>query len=69
MRSGLIFFAGYREVAKSAALVLAMPCGLNTIIFPKLVGEDCEIGASLACVSTILSCISIPLVLAVFGVR
>ena len=65
---GLIYFAGYGEVAKSAALVLAMPCGLNTIIFPKLVGEDCEIGASLACVSTILSCISIPLVLTVFGV-
>ena len=65
---GLISLTGYVEIAMSAALVLAMPCGLNTIIFPKLVGEDCEIGASLACVSTILSCISIPLVLTVFGI-
>lgn len=51
------------DVVRSAILLLAMPCGLNTIILPKLVGEDCRLGAKLAFVSNILSMATIPLML------
>ena len=44
----------------------AMPCGLNTIVFPKLIGENCEIGAGLALVSNVLAIFTIPLCVAVF---
>lgn len=52
-----------------AIMMLAMPCGMNTIIFPKLMGEDCKAGASMAFVSTILCCLTIPLCLLLFGVQ
>ena len=56
----LKLFGGKEEML--VALVLyAMPCGLNTIVFPKLVGEDCKIGAGLACISNVLACVTIPL--------
>ncbi len=53
------------EILTAAVLLCCMPCGLNTIVFPKLVDENCSIGASLACISTILSCVTIPLCLTV----
>jgi len=49
-------------------VLLAMPCGLNTIVFPKIVGEKCDIGAGLAFVSNIAACITIPLVFALFEI-
>lgn len=56
------------ETTQSAVLLYAMPCGLNTIVFPKLVDENCEIGAGIAFATNILACISIPLVFAVFDI-
>lgn len=38
-----------------------MPCGMNVIIFPKLIGQDCQKGAGLVLLSTVLSIITIPL--------
>ena len=55
-------------LTQCAVLLFAMPCGLNTIVFPKMVGEDCGIGASLACISNILACVTIPAVCAVFQI-
>ena len=52
-----------REMVQTAVLFYALPCGLNTVIFPKLVDENCEIGAGLALVSTVLSCITLPILL------
>lgn len=52
-----------------AIMMLAMPCGMNTIIFPKLMGEDCKTGASLAFFTTALSCLTIPLCLLLFGIQ
>ena len=49
-------------------LFLALPCGLNTVVFPRLVGENCEPGAGIALVSTTLSCITLPLILSLFGI-
>ena len=47
--------------------LFAMPCGLNTIVFPRLVGEKCEIGAGLAFISSILSLITLPLLVQIFA--
>lgn len=58
---------GLTEAILPTLMVLAMPCGLNTVVFPKLMGEDCKTGAALAFVSSILCCGTIPLVLLLFG--
>ena len=57
-----------RIIVQTAVVLYAMPCGLNTIVFPRLVGEDCSIGAGLAFVSNILACLTIPLVLRLFNI-
>ena len=64
----VIRLVGVEEALLPALCILAMPCGLNTIVFPKLVGEDCKTGAALAFVTSILCCFTIPLCLKVFGV-
>ena len=51
-----------------AVLLFALPCGMNTVIFPKLVGEDCKSGAGIALVSALLSAISMPLIFWIFGI-
>jgi predicted permease len=61
-----LFFS--QEIVKIAVLAYVMPCGLNTIVFPKLIGEDCRSGAGLALLSTVLACLTIPLVMWIFGV-
>lgn len=48
-------------------LVMAMPTSANAILFPKIIGEDCHTGASLALISTILCCATIPLIFYIFG--
>ena len=42
--------------------------GMNTIVFPKLVGEDCKPGAALAFITTILCIVTIPICLFVLGI-
>ena len=54
------------SVLPSAVMMACMPCGLNTIVFPKLVGEDCRIGARLALLTHLFSCVTIPIWLSVF---
>ena len=56
------------SIVQPAVIFLSMPCGLNTVAFPDLVGEDCRVGAGLALVSSLLSCITIPIVLSLFGI-
>lgn len=58
---------GLENVITPALIVYSMPCGLNTVVFPKLVDEDCETGAALALISTALSMVTIPLMLSVFS--
>lgn len=38
-----------------------MPCGLNVIILPKLIGQDCKNGAGLVLLSTVFAIITVPL--------
>ena len=54
------------SVLPAAVMMACMPCGLNTIVFPKLVGEDCKIGARLALLTHLFSCLTIPVWLSVF---
>lgn len=42
-------------------VLYACPCGLNTIVYPRLIGEDCRLGASLAMISTVASLATLPL--------
>lgn len=46
-----------------AVALYAMPCGMNTIVYPKLVEKDCRLGAATVLVSTVLSMLTIPLCL------
>ena len=43
-----------------ALIITCMPCGLNPIVFPKLVGKDCKIGARLALITHVFSLITLP---------
>jgi len=65
---GLVTSPFNRTAMEVAVLIYAMPCGLNTIVFPRLVDEDCRIGAGLALLSNILACLSIPIVLTLFSI-
>jgi predicted permease len=40
-------------------IMAAMPCGLNSVVFPKLIGEDCKPGARLAFVTHIFSILTL----------
>jgi predicted permease len=44
-----------------AVIAACMPCGLNTVVFPRLVGEDCRQGARMVLYSHALSIATIPL--------
>ena len=48
-----------------AVLMASMPTGLNTIVFPKLVGQDCKTGARLAFLTHLFSCLTIPVWLSI----
>ncbi len=43
-----------------ALIITCMPCGLNTIVFPKLIGEDCRTGAGLALISHLFALATLP---------
>jgi predicted permease len=60
-----LFFAP--AVVQAAVLFYALPCGINTVVFPKMVDENCEVGISLALTSAALSCITMPLILQLFS--
>ena len=47
-------------VYPSAVLMACMPCGLNTVVFPRMLGKDCSLGAKLILLSSLLACVSIP---------
>lgn len=53
------------DIVSTAVLFYAMPCGLNTIVFAKAVGEDYTVGAEFALISNIFSIITIPLIISI----
>ena len=48
-------------VYPSAVIMAAMPCGLNPVVYPKLIGQDCSLGAKLIPLTSILSMATIPM--------
>lgn len=52
---------GFTDVLLPALFVTAMPTGLNTIVFAQSTNKPPEIGARLAFLSHLISCITIPL--------
>ncbi len=66
---GVVWICGIRgDILMYTVLFLALPCGMNTVTLPRLFDENCEIGASMALLSNVLVCITLPLVLAFFGI-
>ena len=55
-----------REIVLAVVMQYAMPCGLNTIVFPKLIGENVELGAGMALISNVAAILTIPLCVQVF---
>ena len=51
-----------RTIFLCALCSLAMPLGLNTIVFPSAYGKDTTVAAGMALISHMLSCITIPLI-------
>ncbi len=49
-----------RAVYPAAVIMGCMPCGLNTIVFPSLVGEDCRMGARFVLLTHVLCLATIP---------
>ena len=62
---GLFKLLGFTTLLPYAVLMASMPTGLNTIVFPKLVGKDCKLGARLAFLSHLFSCITLPIWLSI----
>ena len=48
------------QLAPMVLIITCMPCGLNTIVFPKLIGEDCKPGARLALITCVFSVVTLP---------
>ncbi len=65
---GVYNSASFKAIFTCIIFFISMPCGLNTIVFPRLADKDCRPGASFAFVSNILALATIPLVLTVFGI-
>ena len=64
--AGGLALLGFHDVVIPALMMYAMPCGMNTIVFPRLIGENCEAGAALALISSLLACVTIPICVSLF---
>ena len=62
---GIFKLLGFNTLLPYATLMASMPTGLNTIVFPKLVGKDCKTGARLAFLSHLFSCATLPVWLSI----
>lgn len=56
------------SVYPSAVIMASMPCGLNPVIYPKLIGKDCSLGAKLIPLTAILSVATIPFWMKLMGI-
>lgn len=59
---------GLEKISFMVLIITCMPCGLNPIVFSKLVGEDCKPGARLVILSHLIAMISLPLWLSLISV-
>lgn len=59
----LVKLCGFTFALMPAVLLYCLPCGMNTIVYPKLVEKDCRLGAGTVLISTLVSMLTIPLCL------
>lgn len=59
----IVKLCGLTFALMPAVLLYAMPCGMNTIVYPKLVEKDCRLGAATVLISTLISMLTIPICL------
>ena len=64
--AGGLKLVGLEDVVIPALMMYAMPCGMNTVVFPRLVDEDCSTGASLTLITSVLACVTVPICVAIF---
>ena len=64
----LTAFGASEATVCAAVMLYSMPCGLNTVVFVKNAGGNCEIGAGLALLSSVFACVSIPFISYLFGI-
>ncbi len=50
-----------KEFVIPISMLFLVPCGLNTVVFPKMVGGNYKLGASIAFVSILASIVTMPL--------
>ena len=65
---GACLLLGLKDISFMVLIITCMPCGLNPIVFSKLVGEDCKPGARLVVLSHIIAMISLPLWLSLISI-
>lgn len=54
-----------RDFVIPISMLFLVPCGLNTVVFPKMVGGNYKLGASIAFVSILMSIATMPLCMSV----
>ena len=64
--AGGVKLLGFEDIVIPALMMYAMPCGMNTVVFPRLVDEDCQTGAALTLITSVLACVTIPICVAIF---
>ena len=64
--AGSLKLLGFDDIVIPALMMYAMPCGMNTVVFPRLVDEDCQTGASLTLITSVLACVTVPICVALF---
>ncbi len=50
------------SIVQIAVLFYALPCGMNSVLFARMLDEDCRTGAELVMISNVIAIVSIPLV-------
>ena len=58
---GIMLLVGVtKEVVILATTFVMLPLGMNTIVFPRMLGRDCSLGVQTVTIGTILSIITLP---------
>ena len=65
---GTCLLLNLHEISYMVLIITCMPCGLNPIVFSKLIGEDSVPGARLVILSHLVAMISLPLWLSLISI-
>lgn len=65
---GFCYLVGLEQISYMVLIITCMPCGLNPIVFSKLIGEDSKPGARLVILSHLVAIISLPLWLSLISI-